>query len=76
MIPLLLFKVPRQITAQIMNGNFSVEQTIRGLLAKQSVDSKKLVAQAENEVTDEDRLSLEEQDIIDERFLEELDVEF
>lgn len=69
LVPLLLFKAPRLITSQVIGGNFSIQQTVKSLLAKNTfptLEDKTLVAQA----TDESTNPLAEQNLIDEEVLE------
>ncbi|MDR0370043.1 MAG: hypothetical protein LBH96_06185 [Candidatus Peribacteria bacterium] len=66
-MPLLLFKLPWQITNQLVNGTFSIQQTIRSLLARShSSNSRLLVAQNH----EDELLPLEGQNNIDEETLQ------
>jgi hypothetical protein len=61
-----VFKLPWQIANQLINGTFSIEQTIKTLLAKSDSPQPTLLAQADSE----ESLSLEDQAIIDAEVVE------
>lgn len=65
--PLILFKLPWQITNQLVNDTFSIQQTLKSLLAKSTISNSQILL-AQN---DEENLpSLEEQNIIDSEILQ------